>query len=174
MTFEELYHIHKDLVFNLALQYVQNAQDAEEIAQDVFLTVYNKLNTFQQKASPRTWIYRITVNKSLDYIRAKKRNKRSPFLHMVRFDNEETQVTPVEFNHPGVAMEQQEAIASIFDGINKLSENQKTALLLLKIEHLTKEEVGEVLGISPKAVESLFIRAKKNLKLILKQDEGNS
>ena len=71
MTFEEIYFEHYKMVFNLALQYVQNIQDAEEITQDVFVKVFDSLNSFKNQSSLKTWIYRISINQSLDFIKAK-------------------------------------------------------------------------------------------------------
>ena len=63
VNFEEVYNKNKDMVYNLALNYVQNTEDAQDIAQDVFVTVYQSVNSFQGTASISTWIYRITINK---------------------------------------------------------------------------------------------------------------
>ena len=68
MTFQEIYTQHSKLVYNLALSYVQNREDAEEITQDVFVSVYQGLTTFREESQLSTWIYRISINKSLDFI----------------------------------------------------------------------------------------------------------
>jgi RNA polymerase sigma-70 factor (ECF subfamily) len=68
-----------------------------------------------------------------------------------------------EFNHPGVVLEQKESLKQIFDAINSLKTNQKTTIILHKIEHLTQYQIAEIMEISPKAVESLIQRAKQNL-----------
>lgn len=167
MIFEDIYKEHKNLVYNLSLQYTQNIEEAEEIAQDVFVTVHQKLHTFNNESNIKTWIYRITINKSLDHLKAKKRKKRFGFLFSL--SNEETTIktTISNFNHPGIILEQQEATAAIFNCINQLPENQKNAIILLKIEHLPIVEVAEILNTSTKAVESLFQRGKKNLENLL-------
>lgn len=77
MTFDEIYFEHQKMVFNLALQYVQNIEDAEEIMQDVFVKVHNNLNSFKNKSSLKTWIYRIAINQSLDFIKAQKTKKKT-------------------------------------------------------------------------------------------------
>jgi RNA polymerase sigma-70 factor (ECF subfamily) len=75
MTFEEIYFEHHKMVYNLALQYVQNIEDAEEITQDVFIKVFDKINSFNNKSSMKTWVYRIAINQSLDFIKSKKSKK---------------------------------------------------------------------------------------------------
>lgn len=172
MTLEHLYKQHSSLVYNLALQYTQNAQDAEEITQDVFLIVHEKLNTFRQESAIATWIYRITINKSLDYIKAKKRKKRFSVFGQSSVEEEINNPSLANFNHPGVALEDKEALEGLFALINALPDNQKTALILLKIEGFNQKETAEIMQLSAKAVESLLQRAKGNLKKKIDKSEG--
>ena len=173
MSFESIYNENKNLVFNLALQYVQNTEDAEEITQDVFVKVHQKMDTFHGKSKLSTWIYRITINQSLDFIKAKKRKKRAGFLTSLFFDNQEEINHPfTEFKHPGILMEEKEKFEKLFGFINQLPENQKTALILLKIEQKSQKEVAQIMEIGEKALESLFSRAKKNLKKQLSSSKG--
>jgi len=171
VDFETLYITHKDLVYNLALNYCQNTEDAEEIAQDVFLALHQKLNTFKAKSELKTWVYRITVNKSLDFLKAKKTLKRSFFFTAKRIDDEST-FNISDFRHPGVLLEEKESMAKIFAAINSLPENQKTAIILLKIEQRSKQETAEIMETSVKAIESLYQRAKNKLKEKLNENEG--
>lgn len=71
MIIDKIYAEYGNLVFNVALQYVQNIEDAEEITQDVFVSVHQNIGEYRQDANIKTWIYRITINKSLDHIKAK-------------------------------------------------------------------------------------------------------
>jgi RNA polymerase sigma-70 factor (ECF subfamily) len=173
LDFEEVYHHHKRMVYNLALQYVQNAEDAEEISQDVFVGVYHALDSFRYESAIATWIYRITINKSIDYIKAAKRKKRFAFITSLFAEGSGALAHELfEFNHPGVQLEYKEAVASIFMQINALPNQQKTALILHKIEHKSQVEIAEIMEISPKAVESLIQRAKINLAKKLGAREG--
>ena len=174
MNFETIYRQNAKIVFNLALQYVQNKEDAEEITQDVFVAVHGKLETFRAEAEMSTWIYRIAINKSLDYLKAKKRKKRLGFFISIfsKEGSEEINLPP-QWNHPGVEMEDQEELKALFAQINQLPDQQKTALILSKIEDKSYTEVGAILSISPKAVESLVQRAKANLNKIRNQARDN-
>mgnify|MGYP003553817947 CR=1 FL=1 len=78
--FESIYNQHKILVYNLALNYLQNTEDAEEITQDVFVQLHHSLSEFKEQSSLKTWIYRITINKSLDFI--KKKNSQLDILNV--------------------------------------------------------------------------------------------
>jgi len=167
MTFDEIYFDHHKMVFNLALQYVQNIEDAEEITQDVFLKVFDNLDSFKKQASLKTWIYRISINQSLDFIKAKNTQKRNFLSSIFSLNDEKFKFEPPNFNHPGIELEQKEAYQKIFEAINQLSDNQKTAIILLKIEDKSQFETAEIMNLNVKALESLFQRAKKNLEIFL-------
>ena len=62
-----LYEKYKELVFNVALHYTQNIEDAEEITQDVFISIFENIKDFREESTLKTWAYRITINKSLDF-----------------------------------------------------------------------------------------------------------
>lgn len=169
MTFEELYEAQVRRVFNLVLNHVQNEEDAQEITQDVFVAVYQHMGRFRQDAKASTWIYRIAINKSLDFLRAKRRKKRfAAWLPLLSAEAQESG----SFAHPGVSLEQQEAVAQIFSMINTLPEKQKTALILTKLQHLSQEEAAAVMGISNKALESLVQRAKRQLAQKMQRSKG--
>lgn len=172
MTFQETYDEHKKAVFNLSLQYVQNVEDAEEVTQDVFVKVYENISRFRNEASVRTWIYRITINQSLDYLKAKKRRKRAFLSGIIRMDDADKYTDIPNFNHPGIELEQKETLELIFVCLNRLPENQRTVVILLKIERLSQQETADIMKISTKAVESLFQRAKKNLEKLWNENEG--
>jgi RNA polymerase sigma factor (sigma-70 family) len=174
LLLNELYEKHCKRVYNLALQYVQNSEDAEEITQDVFIAIHHSLSSFQEKSELTTWIYRITINKSLDFIKAKTRKKRfALFTSLFSPKTGEESFTKYNFSHPGVLLEQKESLENLFKHINNLKPNQKTALILSKIEQKTQKEIGKIMNLSPKAVESLIQRAKESLSKKLNQNEGN-
>ncbi len=74
--FKTLYDDYSVLVYNVALNYLQSVEDAEEISQDVFIQLHTSLHKFQEKSTLKTWIYRITINKCLDFIKHKNSQKR--------------------------------------------------------------------------------------------------
>ncbi|MVM29767.1 sigma-70 family RNA polymerase sigma factor [Spirosoma sp. HMF4905] len=165
LAFREFYDQTKSRVFTLTLGYVRNREDAEEITQDVFVEVFRSASTFKGDASATTWLYRIAVNKSLDFLKHRKRQKRFAFITSL-FDSSTGEVLhqPTDFFHPGIALEKQESAAILFQAINKLSDKQKTAYILTKVEGLNNIEAAQVMTISVGAVESLLQRATENLK----------
>ncbi|MBP9151958.1 MAG: RNA polymerase sigma factor [Flavobacteriales bacterium] len=156
----------------MCLNYLQNTHDAEEVTQDVFVKIHSKLDSFKAESELKTWVYRIAVNQSLDFLKAKKRKKRFGFHLFIRTDMNEDAGVFSSFDHPGVQLENKEATEHIFKAINQLPERQKTALLLKSMEELSQNEIAEVMELSLKAVESLLSRARANLKEILKNNEG--
>lgn len=160
--FKALYDQHVRMVYNVCLNHLRNRDEAEEATQDVFIKVNDKLAGFKGDAAVRTWVYRITINTCLDRIKAAKRKKRSFFG--ISLSSEERTVEVAVFDHPGVRLEEHEAMERLFGHIDALPENQRTALLLKGTEGLSMEQIGEVMGLSTKAVESLLSRARAGLK----------
>lgn len=155
------------MVYNTALSIVQNEADAEDITQEVFIDVYESLDDFREEAQLNTWIYRITMNKALDFEKRKKRHKHGGLLKRIFSVKEEEE--PVNFNHPGAQLDNKEKAAVLFKALKELPENQRIAFTLHKIEGLPYKEVAEIMETSLYAVESLMARAKSSLKKILEQ-----
>ena len=162
LKFSPIYHDYKQLVYNVALQYLQNTEDAEEVLQDVFVKVYQSLEKFENNSTLKTWIYRITINHSLDFIK-KKQSKKRFFIFGRKSDSEHEVNSISTFEHPGILMENKEDAKILFDVINTLPENQKTAFILSKIDGLTNPEISEIMELSISSIESLLFRAKKSL-----------
>jgi RNA polymerase sigma-70 factor (ECF subfamily) len=155
----ELYDTHSKRVFNTVLSIVQNTGDAEEITQDVFLHIHRSIHKFKGESSITTWIYRIAVNHSVDFLRYKRRKKRWAI-----FVRDDTPPDVPDFHHPGVALEQKENAAILFKAIDRLPDSQKTAIVLSLVEELPQKEIAEIMRSSVGAVESLIQRAKSNLR----------
>lgn len=168
-AFKIIVETWQDMVFNTAIGIVQNAEDAEDISQEVFVQVYNSISSFKGDSKFSTWLYRITITKSLDHERRKKRKKRFAFVKSIFGEESEVVVNPPDFHHPGVVMDQKENAAALFKAIDKLPENQKIAFTLHKVEGLSYQEVSEVMKTTVSSVESLMHRAKNNLKKNLEE-----
>lgn len=154
----------QDMVYNTVLSIVQNAEDAEDVSQEVFIQVYESIKNFKGDSKFFTWIYRIVVSKSLDHLRKRKRKKRFAFIQSLFGEVEGLIHDPPDFFHPGIALENKENAAELFKAITTLPQNQNIAFLLNKVEGLTYQQISEVMKISEAAVDSLLHRAKKNLR----------
>lgn len=155
-AFRELYKLFSSKVYNTALSYVQNEQDAEEVTQDVFTSIFRNAGKFKGSAAVSTWIYRITVNTSLNYLKKKKR------FSFLTFGVSELERP--DFEHPGVLLENKENAKALFKVIDTLPDSQKTAFILSFVEELPRQKVADIMDVSLKAVESLLQRGKKNLR----------
>ena len=153
-------------VFNRCLSFVPNAEDAEDLAQDVFIEVFNSIDKFKGNSKISTWIYRISVNKCLEFIRKKKTKKRLGFKHSL--SSSEMSIDRknyfTEFNHPGIQLEQKEKSEILFAAINKLPEAQRVVFTLSNIDGMSYKEISEVTEKSVSSIESLLFRARNNLK----------
>lgn len=169
-AFKAIVDNYQDMVYNNCLSIVKSEEDAEDIAQEVFVQVYQSIHSFKGESKLSTWIYRIATTKSLDHERKKKRKKRFGFVKSIFGDDSEIVVNPPDFNHPGVTLDRKENAAKLFGAIDKLPENQRVAFLLNKVEGLTYQEVSEVMEVSVSSIESLLHRAKNNLRKILESN----
>jgi RNA polymerase sigma-70 factor (ECF subfamily) len=159
-AFKWLVETYRNKVYNTVLNILQDEEDAEDGAQEVFIQVYESINGFKQQSSLSTWIYRIAVRKALDKLRKKKtRQQLRKFLPWWMPEEEKKQ----DFDHPGIAMENKQKAALLFKAISNLPEKQKTAFTLIKIQGLSYEEASGIMEQNIKAIESLISRAKQNL-----------
>jgi RNA polymerase sigma-70 factor (ECF subfamily) len=161
--FLTLYKNYNALVYNVALHYLQNIEDTEEVTQDVFIQLHESISKFKEKSTLKTWIYRITINKCLDFIKHKNSQKRF-FVFGKKSQNKFEILNKSNFEHPGILLENKENGSILFKIINELNENQKTAFILSKIDGLSNPEIAEIMQVSISAVESLVFRAKSSLR----------
>lgn len=165
-------HVVTDWVYNLVYSYVLNKEDAEELTQDVIMAALNALENFKNESKLKTWVYSIAINKSKDFLKYKTRKKRSGRVISIHNDQEGAPyVEPSESLHPGIQLESKEQMEILFMAINMLPENQKTALILAKLDQKSQVEISEIMNLSTKAVESLLSRARVKLKSYL-ENEG--
>ncbi|MFQ6084223.1 MAG: RNA polymerase sigma factor [Candidatus Aminicenantia bacterium] len=165
-AFEQILKKYKELVINIAYRFIQNRAEAEDIAQEVFLKVYDSAKRYKPKAKFSTWIYKITTNICLNKLRSKK------YLQTVSLDkpisttgNEIIREIPdPTYVHPSVNSGKKELNQLVNEAISSLPINQRMVVILQKYEGLSYREISEILGCSTSAVDSLLQRAKQNLK----------
>ncbi len=159
--------VQRSRVFNTCLNILQSREDAEDVCQDVFIEVLQSISKFKGESQLSTWIYRITITKSLEFHRKKNRKKRFGLFQSLTGQGDYELNLPANFEHPGIQLENKELSKILFAAIEKLPERQKAAFLLHKTEHLSYVEIAAVLEISVPSVESLLFRAKQGLQKIL-------
>ena len=163
-AFKEIVTAWQDMVYNTALGIVQQAEDAEDIAQEVFTQVYQSIGSFKGESKLSTWLYRITISKSMDHLRRAKRKKRFAFVRSLFGHEQEADIHPPDFNHPGVLLDNKENASVLFRAIRRLPDSQRVAFTLHKLEGLSHQEISSAMNTTISSVESLLHRAKTNLR----------
>ncbi len=152
-------------VFRTAIGFVHNQEDAEEITQDVFVKAYQSLHTFRGTCAFSTWLYRITINVSINYLRKQKRkNFWSLLTDTIQVASKEKTVE--------ARMEEVEQRILVQNAINALPEKQRVAFVLSRYEELPQREIASVMKLTEGAVEQLLVRAKNNIKKIIARAIG--
>ena len=154
-SFEELFHKHAKLLVNFVMRFVHNPALAEEIGQEVFLKVYRARTSYEPRSRFKTFLYRIATNHCLNELRRGE--------HRERFDSvDETVDTEdgrlrVDLRDPGpgsqAVLEAQELQEALEAAIARLPESQRAALLLLRQQGLSYEEIGQAMELSVPAVK---------------------
>lgn len=164
-AFKTLVDNYRKMVVNTCYGIVQNRDDAEDIAQDVFVEVYRNIDGFRADSKLSTWLYRIAVNRSLNHLRDHKKHR-----WLTSFEAEVSNkskallqaASPVT-DEPGYELENRQRAVLLHEAIDSLPQKQKVAFILNKYEELSYNEIAGVMEMSVSSVESLLFRAKKNL-----------
>ena len=162
-AFSFLVQTYQHMVFNTVLSIVQQQEEAEDVAQEVFVQAFISITKFRGDSKISTWLFRIAVTKALDHQRKKKSKKRFGLLKNV-FGIGLQEEMVADFYHPGVQLENKEKSAILFKALQNLPSQQRVAFTLIKIEGLNYEDTSIIMQISIKAIESLMHRAKLNLR----------
>ena len=161
-AFKLLVDTYQLMVVNTCYAFVHDRDEAEDIAQDLFVQVFESLGRFRFESKLSTWLYRIAVNRSINHCK-------SPRGRAIKIDidswKQQEVAQSVEMPQQQI-LEEQEQIELLHKAIDKLPENQRTALILNKYEELSYKEIADVMGVSLSSVESLIFRAKNNLEKI--------
>jgi len=164
-AFRHLIELYQDKIFRVCNGLLQNREDAEEIAQDVFIEVYRSIQKFKGESSLSTWLYRIAVNKSLNRIKQNKSKNWLVFVDVLFPHSEQEAVKNRSFSvGPDKILERKESEGVVGEILNRLPENQRIAFTLHKYEDLPHKQIAEIMSVSIPSVESLIFRAKENIK----------
>ncbi|MFA6128190.1 MAG: sigma-70 family RNA polymerase sigma factor [Bacteroidales bacterium] len=157
---------YQPLVLRTALGFVRNTEDARDVAQEVFIDILTNLHRFKAQSGLSTWIYRITVNRSLNYLRSSKRRK-DRLSYSDDYDDggskETTNRSDPSQKNPAELLEQKERSKILHAAIRSLPDKQQIAFNLAEYDDLSYKEIAEIMKLSLSSVESLLFRARKNL-----------
>ena len=164
LAFEELISRYEEKAYNLANRFTRNREDAEEVLQDVFTTVYRKIGSFEGKSSFSSWLYRVTVNAALMKLR-KRRQNRSVLIEDVisEVDTSVLLKTP-ERSNTDEKVFLLEMRSALHKAIQELPEEYRSVFILRDIDGLTSREVSKLLDVSVPAVKSRLHRSRLMLR----------
>lgn len=168
-AFTVLLERYSEKAHNLALRITRSKEDAEEILQDVFLTVFNKINLFEGKSAFSSWLYRITVNTAFMKLR-KRKQQACQSLDDVHETVKETWIgTGSDSCDIGYISTRHELRSALEEAIERLPEEYKAIFVLRDVDGLSNQEVGEILNLSVAAVKSRLHRSRLMLRRKLKK-----
>lgn len=161
-AFEKLIFDYQKKVFNICYRYLENYDDASELAQEVFIKIYKGISGFKEQSLLSTWIYKITVTTCIDEIRKRKK------YNTVSIDDTERIIEIVDYDDsPCENIEKQEVKKEILNAINRLNEEHKTVIILRDIQGLSYEEIAQSLDVPLGTIKSRIKRARENIKQYL-------
>jgi RNA polymerase sigma-70 factor (ECF subfamily) len=172
-AFRILMERYRRKVYSIAYGMVRDPEAALDISQEVFIKVHRYLGSFQGSSSFYTWLYRISINLSIDYLRKQGRHDAVDYDDMLlrrEPDDAEAMVMPTMLDvDPQKALDRKELGNQLAKAFEKLSEKHRAVLLLREVEGLSYEEIARVLKIHKGTVMSRLHHARKNLQLALKE-----
>jgi RNA polymerase sigma-70 factor (ECF subfamily) len=166
-AFARLVALHEGMVFNLAARLLGNAEDARDVAQDVFLLTYRRLGQFEGRSSLRTWLYRVTVNQAYNrrrWWRRRRREREQPLEDLAtgraapRLADDRPSANPFE------VARRRERARRVQEGLLGLSFPHRAVLVLREIEGLSCEQIAGALGVAEGTVKSRLSRARAALR----------
>jgi RNA polymerase sigma-70 factor (ECF subfamily) len=171
-AFEILLDRHQNSILNLIYRFIGDRTQAKDLAQEVFIRVWQAAKTYKPEAKFTTWLYRITANLCLNELKSSRRRKLFQFLQFGE-DQENTieEVLVDASPSPEDLLLSREQSRRISDALQSLPANQRMALVLKRYDDLSYQEIAKVIGCSVSAVESLLVRAKRSLQEKLKNYE---
>ena len=163
-AFAFLVETYETSVYRLALRMCGNAHDAEEVAQEAFVSAWKGLPAFRGESKFSSWLYQLTTNAAIDFLRREKRHRAA-----VPIEDEPEPTSP---DTPQQAVEEGEVRQALQQALDSLTPEHRQIFLLRQMRQLSYEEIGRLLGLESGTVKSRLSRAKKQLREILTQ-KGN-
>ena len=159
---------YKRMVYRLAMQITKNHADADDVMQETFIKVYRSIRTFRKDAAFETWLYRITVNEALNFVKRRERQRTSTLETASEADYEaSTRYRAQLANDPHAHAEKVELRHHVTEAVNSLPLKHRTVVILHEFEGLTHAEIASILNCSEGTVRSRLHYARKKLRTLL-------
>jgi RNA polymerase sigma-70 factor, ECF subfamily len=165
-AFRELIEAHRDRVYNICYRMLGNRHESEDVAQEVFITVFKTIDTFREEAKFSTWLYRVAVNHCKNRIKylARRHDKDRDELDEGASGTNGTPIGAPLPNAPDRALEGAQMEKLLQDAIASLDDDQRIVVVLRDVEDLSIEEICEITGLPDGTVKSRLHRARKELR----------
>jgi RNA polymerase sigma-70 factor, ECF subfamily len=164
---------HQRMVYQLGFQLLGDPQEALDLSQEVFLCVFRRLNHFRGQSTLRTWIYRIVVNQASNRLRWWRRRKKAQQVPLDEQDSHRGELAESRsFAMPDRLLQQQETAGVVWQALEQLPFDQRTAIVLREIHGLSYEEIAGSLGVAVGTVKSRLARARTTLRSTLGDHAG--
>lgn len=168
-AFEAMLDVYQKLIYNICYRMFNNKEDAEDLTQDVFVKVYNKINSFSEKNSFKSWLCAIATNTCIDELR-KRKNKSTISIdkNIETDDGNMTIDIPSNEKTPEEAVVKNEEIHLLENALLKLNLEDREIIVLRDIQGLSYDEISEIKHMKLGTVKSKLARARLKLQKILK------
>jgi len=165
-AFKELIEAHRDRVFNISYRMLSNREEAQDVAQEVFITVFKTIDTFREESKFSTWLYRVTVNHCKNRIKylARRHDRDRDELDENTRETNGAIATPVRAPQPDRALEGAQIEVLLEAAIKTLDDDQREVVVLRDIEELSIEEICQITGLADGTVKSRLHRARLALR----------
>ena len=162
-AFEALVTAYQKQIYNLTLRYVSSPEDAADLTQEAFLRAFRSLSSFRGDSRFSVWMYRLTTNICIDFLRSRGRGSASSLTVENEDEDIEELDVPDERFEPQKELERRELRRAVREGLQTLSEDAREIVILRELEGLSYAEIGERLGLEAGTVKSRLFRARKAL-----------
>lgn len=162
-AFRELLELHRDRVYNITYRMLGNRAEAEDVAQEVFISVFKTIDQFREESKFSTWLYRVAVNhckNRIKYLARRHDRDRDELDEMSPGANAATNGTPVRAAQPDRALESMQMEALLQEAIASLDDDHREVVILRDVEDLSIEEICAITELPDGTVKSRLHRAR--------------
>lgn len=168
-SFDILVKRYQEKVYGLGLRFLNNPKEAEEVLQETFLQVFQKLDSFRGEARFSTWLYRIACNQALMRLQANRRHPAESLEKFLPKYNEQGRLARLDLDYGRAAradelFESQELAQKALEAVERLPEAYRAPLVLRDLQELSTEETARILNLEPNAVRTRLHRARLMLR----------